>query len=67
MNVAEYCKDKWKYIAALLLSDVAAGVFLWIVEMRGIFIFFTMILWLVPFLIVFILEYNYMFKKMFAL
>lgn len=57
MNVTEYCKDKWKYVVALLLSIMAVGAFLWLLQVRGIFIFFSMILWIVPFFIAFFLEY----------
>lgn len=57
MNFIEYAKDKGKYIVALLLSDLTAGVFLCLIDVRKIFILFGMILWLVPFLIVFAVEF----------
>ena len=56
MRLTEYLTDKGKYIAALLLSDLAAGVFLYLIDVRKIFIVFGMILWMIPFLIVFLLD-----------
>lgn len=57
MRLTEYLTDKGKYIAALLLSDLAAGVFLYLIDVRKIFIVCGMILWMVPFLIVLTAEF----------
>lgn len=58
MNIVSFVQDKFKYIVALLLSDMAVGVFLYLIDVRGIFILFLMVLWNVSFLIAFFIEYR---------
>ncbi len=57
MNIMSFVRDKVTYITALLLSDMAVGVFLYLIDVKGIFILFLMILWNVSFFIVFFMEY----------
>lgn len=57
MSLTEFFKDKMKYLVALLLSDVLTGGFLWLIEVKDVFILLLMIIWLVPFWVVFFMEY----------
>lgn len=57
MSLREYAQDKIKYISALLLAEIMAGGFLWIIGIKQIFIWMLLIIWLSPFLCAFFIEY----------
>lgn len=57
MSLGEFAGDKIKYIAALLLAEIMAGGFLWIIGVKKVFILMILIIWLSPFLCAFLMEY----------
>lgn len=57
MGFIEYLWDKKIYVLAMVLSNMAAGIFLKIIGIRDVFILLLIGLWLIPFVIVFIIKY----------
>ena len=57
MTWSVYIRDKIKYLVALFGSALFASLFLWIIDVRKIFIIFILMLWLLPILAVFVAEF----------
>lgn len=57
MSFLEYIIEKRKYLLALLFSSAAVGGFLWLVDVRRVFIAFAMVMWLFPLVLVGVLDF----------
>lgn len=57
MTWSVYIRDKIKYLVALCGSALFVSLFLWIIDVRKIFILFILMLWLLPFVAAFMSEF----------
>lgn len=57
MTWSVYIRDKIKYLVALFVSALFTGMFLWILDVRKIFILFVLLFWVLPYLAVLMAEY----------
>lgn len=68
MGFIEYFWDKKIYVIAAIISNVAAAIFLKIINIRDIFILLLIGLWNIPFVVAFLVKYfekNKYYKKVF--
>lgn len=57
MSFFDFIKEKWSYIAAYIFLTVVTGVFLWILDVKIIFLLLVFMLWTGLFGVLFICEY----------